>query len=221
MSPFFVLVAAAALGIEVGWEPLPQGGHEYTIQIEPQLLDVLKKGEEEIVCEVHPHLNVRRYRITIGSGKLARHAGPAQTVAEPAQNYVTSPPKNASVDDRLQDAQQDRYLSDRSDPTPSAGQDPTAATDASDSGIPARLLDSENAATPVNHHAPEAVKTKKSAPPDQGATVEPAPPWPAFLVVLVLLCCSLGVNLYLGWVAWGARNRYRDALSKFRPVRGT
>lgn len=77
MSPLLLLVAAATLGVEVGWEPLPDGGHEYTIGIEPQLLDMLRDGTD-IISEVPPHIHVRRYRITVGSGKLNRIDGERQ-----------------------------------------------------------------------------------------------------------------------------------------------
>ena len=72
MNGLLILVTSAALGIEVGWEPLPEGGHEYTIQIEPQLLEVLQRGEDEIFSDVPPELDVRRYRLMVGTGKLGR-----------------------------------------------------------------------------------------------------------------------------------------------------
>ncbi len=203
MSPFLVLVAAAALGIEVGWQPLPQGGHEYTIQLEPQLLDVLKKGKDEIVSEVPPHLNVRRYRITVGTGRLARDAGRPEAIAAPAR----------PEDQPLELGQDPGALSPTpADLTGSATQDITPATAAGQRVDPARLPDAGDAT---------AVETDKPALPPGSEVVEAGRPWFAFLAALVLLCCSLGANIYLGWIAWEARSRYRDALSKFRPAAGT
>jgi hypothetical protein len=75
MNTVVMLAAVAALGIEVGWQPLPEGGHEYTLQIEPQLLRVLEGGGEELISEVPPEIHIRRYRVTVGTGKLARNAG--------------------------------------------------------------------------------------------------------------------------------------------------
>jgi hypothetical protein len=94
MNPLLILVTTAALGIEVGWQPLAEGGHEYTIQIEPQLLGILQKGGEEITSEVPPGLDVRRYRITVGTGKLARDAGEPTPAAAPAAE--PGPPEPAA-----------------------------------------------------------------------------------------------------------------------------
>ncbi len=77
MCPLVLLIATAAVGIEVGWEPLAEGGHEYTIQIEPQLLDVLKRGTDEIVSEVPPQVHISRLRVIGGTGTLPQVDGPA------------------------------------------------------------------------------------------------------------------------------------------------
>jgi hypothetical protein len=37
-----------------------------------------------------------------------------------------------------------------------------------------------------------------------------------FFVALVLLCCSLGANIYLAWAAWHARSQYRSIISNVR-----
>jgi hypothetical protein len=212
MSPFLVLVAAAALGIEVGWQPLPQGGHEYTIQLEPQLLDVLKKGKEDIVSEVPPHLDVRRYRITVGTGKLARDAGRPEAIAAPVQ------PQR----EPLELGQESGALSPTTeDMSRDTSEDIMPVTAADERDAPARLPEVRDAITPVDHRAAETVETEKPALPPGSEVAEAGRPWLAFLTALVLLCCSLGANVYLGWIAWEARSRYRDALSKFRPAGGT
>ncbi len=41
-------------------------------------------------------------------------------------------------------------------------------------------------------------------------------PWLVLVTAIALLCCSLGGNIYLGWIAWDARHRYRGALAKWR-----
>jgi hypothetical protein len=95
MTPVVILTVVAALGIEVGWEPLAEGGHEYTIQIEPQLLDLLRQGKE-IVSEVPPQLHITRYRVTVGTQKLAQVDGdpqPTRAASQPANHT----PQNADL----------------------------------------------------------------------------------------------------------------------------
>jgi hypothetical protein len=71
MSPVFAFIAVAALGIDVGWQPLDEGGVEYIIQIEPDQVDRIVKFDD-LISNVPKDLDVRRYRITIGNEKLPR-----------------------------------------------------------------------------------------------------------------------------------------------------
>ncbi len=41
-------------------------------------------------------------------------------------------------------------------------------------------------------------------------------PWLPLVAAVVLLGCSLGGNIYLAWIAWDARNRYRNTVAKLR-----
>jgi hypothetical protein len=76
-------VAAVALGIDVGWQPLPEGGMEYVIQLEPQTVDLLRSGVE-IPSDIPAYLkDLRRLRITVGNATLARKM-PAEAVSGPA-----------------------------------------------------------------------------------------------------------------------------------------
>jgi len=94
-----VCVAALALGIDVGWRPLSDGGVEYLIQIEPGLIEALKPGEA-IGSDVPPRLigEIRAYRITVGTEELPRElppptgAEPAQPAGSPGQTPGSAPP---------------------------------------------------------------------------------------------------------------------------------
>jgi hypothetical protein len=230
MNPLLVLVATAALGVEVGWEPLPTGGHEYTIQIEPQLLGVLERGTEEIFSEVPPELNVRRYRIKVGTGPLPRNAGePAAAVPSrpdrplPAANDFDSLPpggKNdtgpgagvkseTQPDEPAPDGTEAGVLGAGANREPPGGQPPgKLPTDAQAAGpIEPAGFNSQ----PDESHDAAPVHTKKPTLAD-----EPERPWSVLVGSVVLLCCSLGANGYLGWIAWDARHRYRNAVAKFR-----
>ena len=72
-----VCIAALLLGVDAGWQPLPDGSVQYLIQIEPHLLDALASGEA-IQSEIPPEVqNVRGYKITVGTDKLPRALPPA------------------------------------------------------------------------------------------------------------------------------------------------
>src|SRR5690606_40154678 len=78
MNGILLLVAAAATGVDVGWQPLAGGGYEYIIQIEPQALAAMEQGRD-IVSDLPPQLrDIRRYRITIGTGPVPRIGTPPE-----------------------------------------------------------------------------------------------------------------------------------------------
>jgi hypothetical protein len=278
MTSLWVMVAASALGIEVGWQPLDEGGHEYTIQIEPQLIDRLRQGEGDIVSDVPSQLDVRRYRITVGTGKLGRVDGVARPAAAAPQaappHEATSrdvmphdgvpheaapqeaAPHDATVHDTGADApthamSADPFPADHvataPPPTTANHENQTAdestshgssvlakherahaqADEASAPTIPATLPVAHDAPRPIEstgfsaapesaagHHAAAKGESGKSS--AHATTPEPARPWMPFLVAATLLSCSLGANLYLGWIAWDARARYRSVLARFR-----
>lgn len=124
MSPLVVLFAASVLGIDVGWQPLPEGGVEYIIQIPPQTFEVLKPGEpvqSRVPDEVK---DIRQCRIIIGRGPLPRQL-PPQAAAQsatpvfphsvgkgfPGQPQAASPPNGS----------EETGASQLSEPTHSAG----------------------------------------------------------------------------------------------------
>lgn len=219
MNSLFILVTVAALGIEVGWEPLADGGHEYTIQIEPQLLEVLQRGQDEIFSDVPPELNVRRYRLMVGTGKLAR------VFARPGDS-----PAPAVADHHGRDQQPDEPQLPPQAGTPHVAE-PAAVADAEAAprdlpldkqpahdrpGLP-EVIPASTASKGTGDEKP--ALSREANKPDSGtALAEPTKPWLAFVTVMAFLCCSLGANLYLGWAAWDARSRYREVLARFRPA---
>ncbi len=83
MQGLAIVLAAASLGVDYGWQPTDDGALEYIIQIEPELLIALQKGES-IVSEIHPDATgVRRFRIQIGSKPLPRVGRPSRPAANP------------------------------------------------------------------------------------------------------------------------------------------
>lgn len=83
------LLVVLALGVDVGWRPLPEGGLEYIIQIEPELLDSLQRGQP-IASDVPLVLrDIRRYRIQVGNGPLPQE-GPLETPMPGAEPPVAN-----------------------------------------------------------------------------------------------------------------------------------
>jgi len=87
MQALLALALGTALtGIDVGWQPIEEGGLEYIVQIEPETLARLKPGDE-LATGIRPVLrDVRRYRIVIGKGPLPRIALPESPAAAPSNS---------------------------------------------------------------------------------------------------------------------------------------
>ena len=78
MCGAMLLVAAVTTGIDGGWQPLPEGGMEYIIQIDPDTLKTLEPGDERS-CDVPTHLGqFKRYRLRIGTVPPPRESPPAE-----------------------------------------------------------------------------------------------------------------------------------------------
>ena len=237
MTSWVLLLAASSVGIEAGWKPLATGGHEYTVQIEPELVRLLETGND-LVSEVPAEIHVRSLRITVGKGGVARVEGAATPTAA-----VPATPPNATASTPQVDLP--KFGDDAALPPPPTDPAPDVVThapaDSKDHSTPAAkehsladadppapdsLPPSDTQAHPLSaspagfSESPQEHKSEKpslgGAP---GATSAGATtPWVPFLIAAVLLCCSLGANFYLGWIAWDARNRYRAAVTKLRPA---
>ncbi len=84
MCGSIVCLAAVLLGVDARWPPLPDGGSQYVIRIEPQVLDRLESGAIEAVGSyVPPYVkDVRAFQITIGPQRLPNNA-PTADVQSP------------------------------------------------------------------------------------------------------------------------------------------
>jgi len=96
MTGVLALVAASVIGIDVGWEELPDGGFEYIIQIEPQTLESMQKGQD-ITSQMPPSVQgMRGYRITVGNAQLPHQGEPPPTGPSPAAPAQSESPAPAS-----------------------------------------------------------------------------------------------------------------------------
>jgi hypothetical protein len=177
MHTFLLCVATAVVGVEVGWQRLPEGGMQYIIQLEPQTLEALRAGEA-IESDIPPSAGeIRSYRLIVGKKVLPRETPPA-----PPATTKTAEPKSA----------------DRPPPSPP----PHALTP--DPG--SRSLPEHTAAYEEQPKAAAVAKPPAKAAADV-PPAKPAAPWLPLTCTLLGLFTSLGVNLFLGWIAWDARHR--------------
>ena len=92
--PMFSVLCTAVVGIDVGWQPLQEGGTEYIIQLDPQSLEALKAGQP-IESDILPGAGeVRSFKFYLGDEKPRRigsTAKPAQQRQANAQAERTPP----------------------------------------------------------------------------------------------------------------------------------
>jgi hypothetical protein len=185
MHALLLCLATAAIGIEAGWERLPEGGMRYIINIEPQSVDAMKGGdplESDIPAGAG---EIRAFRLVMGK-KLLPHDIPPATAkaAEPK----TAEPKMAEA-----------KMPDR--PLPSPAPRPLMP----DPGSHALGEQQANYQTPP----PSTAAAKPATPAGDVAAEKPAVPWLPLTATLLGLIASLSANVFLGWVTWDARQRLR------------
>jgi hypothetical protein len=81
MDAALMLLYLVAAGVNYGWQPArdAEDGYEYIVQVEPELLDAMRRGEPtQIESNVPPEIApVRKVRIVAGRGDLPREAAGA------------------------------------------------------------------------------------------------------------------------------------------------
>ncbi len=281
----FLLAGCTMLMLtDYGWQKTPSGEVEYVIQIEPELLDSLRRGEE-IVSTIPPRLGkVTRFRIRVGRAPVPKDASllAADGAPEPP---VTGPPPATPLDDSHR--QGEPVEQPGFQPPPLIAPSPTAVpprTEAGDAVVPLggtearkdrpkpiprtdpgharttprfpplpfrtdapaspvrpatvtepeettarRVTSDQNALASDDHPSTErrvAARRPSSADVSTDAALaahrptrnvatkgegngETARPWGVLVLTSLLLFASIGLNVYLGWIAHGALQRYR------------
>jgi len=226
MCGHIACIAAVLLGVDAGWQPLPEGGMEYIIQIEPQLLETLKSGEP-IQSDVPSYVkDVRSYRIVVGTAKLPRQLPPAEvdspataTAAKnppPADPFLPPPASPSNWPD----------LSGSPPPLRQPGTEPPATPNLIEPVPDSKQIDAQQAGYLEQPSAAPQGGSKSPSEPKSPSEQEPGreepqqavtrQPWTPLIVALFTLFGSLGANFYLGWITWNARSRYRSLLEGSR-----
>ena len=200
---------AAVVGIDVGWQPLQEGGTEYIIQLDPQSLETLKAGEP-IQSDIPPGAgDVRSVKFYLGAEKPPRISPPSKSIQSPPVNTADGARMPASNLPEIQDDSAVKLPNQR------------AATPVQSTPFP-RTLIPDPAVKPLTARSAAfnepADGTAKSEPTSQnrseGKKEEPAKPWIPLILVSLGLFASLGGNAYLTWIFADLRRRYRATLSK-------
>jgi hypothetical protein len=221
-------LATVAVGIGAGWQRLPDGGMEYIIQIEPQMLPMLEGGEE-FFSDIPPDVrDIRSYRIKVGTGPLPKDT-PPEPPAEPAResptaNEVRWPPAGPGQLPPGQTAAEARPgpFESASPQVPSA-QGPASGTPAPEAPRKLNPPDDSHELAGFDGQAAafvsrEQVKPKADAasegPEDAGATGPPKPPSVLVFALAGGMFGSMGGLLYVGWIAWDYRRQYQGLLAR-------
>jgi hypothetical protein len=214
-----VCVAIGLLGVEVGCQRQPDGSLQYIIQIEPELLDTLRTGEFNVESHIPDELrDVRSYQVRIGRGKLPRDdlRPPFKEAPKQGKSLTLPPPEFPPG-------------SARSGGLPKSEDPPQALPpNLQSKPVQEEPLAQTRQATFVEPGTAEHSGTDKVADTNEshqaqaasGGTETPKP-WLPLTLALTGLCGSLGGNLYLAWLYWEARLRYRALRRNVVPAPGS
>jgi hypothetical protein len=191
MFAHVLCLSAVIVGINVGWQPLQEGGTEYIIQLDPQSLEALKSGEP-IRSDVLPGAgDVRSYKIILGTEKPPRISPPA----------ISAQARSAKTADR--------------EAAPSSKLPESTIPD-----LPRTLMPDPSVKPLTAHSAaynePADGSAKSEAGPQnqsQAKEEEPVKPWMPLILVSLGLFASLGGNVYLTWIFADLRRRCRASIS--------
>ncbi|MBN1394865.1 MAG: hypothetical protein JW959_07570 [Pirellulales bacterium] len=91
MNVLLLSIVVAAVGVDFGWERLPEGGSQYIIQLSPATLDALRDGRS-IESFVMPAAGeVRSFRIVVGDAEPVREP-PLESPPNPLLPPATAEP---------------------------------------------------------------------------------------------------------------------------------
>ncbi len=279
MNAMALLLVAASVSVDFGWQAGPDGELEYIIQVDPLQLDTLKEGFD-ITSRIPPEVRgVRTFRIRVGTDEVPREGisavepaptTPAQpptftpspanaTPAETPQTPPSQPPPavgspatssqptnedngswptirrpsdlqyspqtpNNSTYTPVQPPKQntDTQVSPIRDPDLSGGQLPSKEFEPQPAA-PEPLEPDPTSGPLVHQHAGYVEPVTSNDTGDKTpATNENPPatssskPWLPLTLTTLALFASLGLNAYLGWIAYGIYRRYRDLADEMR-----
>jgi len=203
MHAIILGVTFSLIGIEAGWRPLPGGGVEYIIQLHPREADLLLR-ERGFNSDVPSQLkDVRVCRIVIGTDPLPQIDPPQQSVSG-ARSPEPFPFGSAA---QGRPGKRPWLLGKPAEPPPDTSARPKRESQ--------RTTEKEEMGMSLFEKKPDGDKRGKDG--KRAASEDESEPsggswWP--LTLMLALLGSFGGNVYLGWITWETRSRYRTLLHR-------
>ena len=231
----YTMILGAAwglMGLTDGWTVSPSGGITYIVQIEPGELEMFKR--DGIVSDIRPELrDIRTLNIIVGTAKLPHDKLPPAAASPAAEKLApptpspgpprgdaskTSPP---SISKRFPFSGAASELGkSTSDTTPggSSKLEPESKTRSNEAATERKTSPqkTEDRGTPSRQGTEKRSDTHEQTKSLAGKEVPK--PWGALTAALVALCGSMAGNVYLGWITWETRKRYRNLLRRRKKV---
>ncbi len=228
MSPTFTCLALALMGADLGYQPAPNGGTEFIIQINPAMLKTLQPGDP-IECDVPREaqgLRPTHFSVRTGNDPLPKIvSNPAAVSAAPATApIVTASPVMPAVANST--APPPAFAPGGGVPirdpwgVTGRGADPSAAPPLGGGAAGTSPPGSYPAPKSTVAHLGPLLKGSSSAEsrfrglspigPD-GSSGQLDRPWLGMCLLVIALLAS---NTYVGWLFWDARQRYRGLLAR-------
>jgi hypothetical protein len=236
MSPTLTCFALAMVGVDLGYQPAPDGGMEYTIQISPASLRTFRPGdpfELDVPREVQ-NLRTTHFRVTTGDERLPR----ILPAAAPASAAAAAPPATApnvqatlmpqgramqaSSAEAAPGDSQSRYSRTQRPPETgpndwpavrSAPARPNGSQTSAETGQGPALSGSGEVRPQPAGSAAATIPALPPADSQSGNPPEPSKPGLVLLLLLVVIVLSAS-NGYTGWLFWDARQRYLGLLAR-------
>ena len=210
MSPTLTCLALALVGVDLGYRPATNGGVDFIIHINPTTLQALRTGEsiDLDVSREAREMRANHFSITPGNAKLSGEVSVASLLPPATAPIVTA------------------------SPVMPAGAAATFSPGAPPAGNPLGMPPPSTSAPPRStaaHGWPLLTPTHPALSPatagsrdsriaglapvntEGGNSVQPDRPWLGMCLLVIALLAS---NVYVGWLFWDARQRYRGLLTR-------
>ena len=210
MSPTLTCLVLALVGVDLGYRPAANGGADFIIQINPATLQALRPGQSIEIDVPREAREVRpsHFSIWLGNESLP-HVLPVAASSPPAMAPIVpaSPvmPATAAMPAPSRDVPAGREPARSGPPFALAAPRSTTAH-----GWP--LLTPRTSAQSAATGSPLESRIGGLAPVNTDVgTLAPDRPWLAMCLLVIALLAS---NVYVGWLFWDARQRYRGLLTR-------